>query len=646
MAFLTPLALTLSLLAVPILILYMLKLRRREVEVPSTLLWQMLLRDREANAPWQRLRRNLLLFVQLLLLAALVLALARPFLPVRTIAAGTLVVLIDGSASMQATDGPGGTSRFEAARAAARGLIDGLRSGGRMALILVGHQPEVLSAATADPQALREALARAQPEEGAADWEAAFALAAGSVRAASVSDSVVVIISDGGLPRGLPPLPGEVRYVPVGTSADNLAVAALALRAAPGGPQLFASVTNYGPAARDAILSFSVNGQLSSAERVSVPAGGTASVVLKDLPAEPAVYQARLTPPSENDGNRPLDALPLDDTAWAAYQPPGGGRVLVVSPGNVFLEQVLTALSKPLALRPFRLRAGEAVPTEPFDLYVFDGNPGAAITGTLPAGDLLLINPTSNDLLAVGGTFSNTTGVRVADDPLTRYVDWSGVHLLKARQVTAPNWARVLVDSDGGPLVLAGETGGRRVAVLTFDLHDSDLPLQVTFPVLMANLLNYLVPAQAFSAPDGLRPGETLTIKPRGGDTGLAVTDPAGQAYAATATEAGVVFADTLKLGVYTVASNQGVLGRFAVNLFNPAESRIAPAPTITVGRSDISAAAPEAQGEYELWPWLAALAFALLLIEWWIYHRGATLPAARGWKGWFVRKKAAEHPG
>ena len=58
MSLLTPLALLLGLLAVPILILYMLKLRRREVEVSSTLLWQLLLRDREANAPWQRLRRN------------------------------------------------------------------------------------------------------------------------------------------------------------------------------------------------------------------------------------------------------------------------------------------------------------------------------------------------------------------------------------------------------------------------------------------------------------------------------------------------------------------------------------------------------------------------------------------------------------
>src|SRR6266550_4321559 len=89
MSFLAPIALTLGLLAVPIIVLYMLKLRRREVEVSSTLLWQLLLRDREANAPWQRLRRNLLLILQLLLLIALVLALARPFWRVPTVASGT-----------------------------------------------------------------------------------------------------------------------------------------------------------------------------------------------------------------------------------------------------------------------------------------------------------------------------------------------------------------------------------------------------------------------------------------------------------------------------------------------------------------------------------------------------------------------------
>src|SRR5512137_1990101 len=173
MSFLTPLAFGLAALALPILVLYMLKLRRREVEISSTLLWQRLLRDREANAPWQKLKRNLLLFLQLLLLAALVFALARPFIKVPVVASGTEVVLLDASASMGATDVA--PSRFEAARAAARRLIDGLGADGRMTLILVGHQPEVLASATADKDTLRTALSGAHVSQGAANWEAALA---------------------------------------------------------------------------------------------------------------------------------------------------------------------------------------------------------------------------------------------------------------------------------------------------------------------------------------------------------------------------------------------------------------------------------------------------------------------------------------
>jgi hypothetical protein len=93
-------------------------------------------------------------------------------------------------------------------------------------------------------------------------------------------------------------------------------------------------------------------------------------------------------------------------------------------------------------------------------------------------------------------------------------------------------------------------------------------------------------------------------------------------------------------LGVYSVASNQYVLGFFAVNLFNAAESNIRPAQVIRVGKSDVTASAREERGQLEIWPWLAAAAFALLLVEWWIYHRGPTLPAAPGWRGVFRRKK------
>src|SRR5258706_13904146 len=114
MSFLAPLSLLLGLLAAPIILLYMLKLRRREVSVSSTLLWLMVLRDREANSPWQRLRRHLLMLIQLLLFAALVVALAQPFWGGPTVASGTLAVLLDGSGAMHSVDVPNGSWRFQA----------------------------------------------------------------------------------------------------------------------------------------------------------------------------------------------------------------------------------------------------------------------------------------------------------------------------------------------------------------------------------------------------------------------------------------------------------------------------------------------------------------------------------------------------
>ena len=122
MQFLTPLAFALAALAIPILLLYMLKLRRRQTQVSSTLLWEQLLRDRQANAPWQKLKRNLLLFLQLLILAALVFALARPALQTKVVASGSVIVLLDASASMNATDVT--PSRFEEARKSVLALIN------------------------------------------------------------------------------------------------------------------------------------------------------------------------------------------------------------------------------------------------------------------------------------------------------------------------------------------------------------------------------------------------------------------------------------------------------------------------------------------------------------------------------------------
>ena len=133
MPFATPLAL-LGLLFVPAVIaMYLLKLRRDEAVVPSTLLWTRLVADVEANAPWQRLRRSLLLLLQLLLVIALALLAARPFLERPAGLARDIVLVMDTSASMAATDVV--PDRLTAAKQVAIDALKDLPTGGKVSLI-------------------------------------------------------------------------------------------------------------------------------------------------------------------------------------------------------------------------------------------------------------------------------------------------------------------------------------------------------------------------------------------------------------------------------------------------------------------------------------------------------------------------------
>jgi hypothetical protein len=614
--FLTPVALALSALAIPIIVFYMLKLRRREVTVSSTLLWQMVLRDRQANAPWQRLRRNLLLLLQLLILAALILALARPALSVPAIASGSSVIILDASASMNATDGS--PSRFEAARRAAQETIDALPTSAPVTIIVAGQQPQVIASAETDRNEIKRALAEAQPTNGTANWNAALALAAGALSRQS-DQPTTIIISDGGLPQNLPPLPGEVRYVPIGQSSDNVSVSALSLRPTKNGAELFAGVTNYGDADRPVILSVYRGEALLNSQPLDLKAGETQQVILNDLPRGPAIYQAKLS--RLDQAAQPLDTLPLDDAAFAVNNPAGSRRVLVVSKGNVFLEQLLAAIPDLQAFRAIPQKDGSLVmPQDQFDLYIFDG----IVPDDLPFKPTLLINPPQNPVLRVNGVFSDTANARVIDSPVTRNVNWSNVHVREAKHIDPPQWAKTLVDSDGGPLVIIGDTGVRRVGAITFDLHDSDLPLQVTFPILLVNLINYLAPGRSFNAADGVSPGESVTIRPDPSVDTVAIASPSNQIYTVRPAGSEVVFKDTRELGAYGVtllSGDQQQIDYFAVNLFDPTESNISPAKTIRIGQSQISSAQSTEQGWQEWWPWLAALALLILLIEWWMYH-------------------------
>jgi Ca-activated chloride channel family protein len=636
MDILNPAGLFFAGLAIPILILYMLKLRRREVEVSSTLLWNRLLRERQANAPWQRLKRNVLLILQLITLSMLVFSLVRPAVPVPSVAGGSTVVLLDASASMNATDVT--PNRFEAARKAIRELVDHLANNAQMSIILVGPTPHLLATHESDKTILRRSLEAASPSLGNANWPAAAALAAGATLSSQNTSpdsnrTKIVVISDGGLPEdGLPSLPGEVLYVPIGTGNDNLAISALALRSNGKASELFCKVTNYGDIEHGAILSVYAQDELIIARQVDLPAHQSVNLLVPDLPVNHASYKARLVP--SNSSTQSPDALSQDNFAYAVSYPANTGRTLLAtaSPsGNFFLEQLLVAMPH---ITPYRVLPSESgsftLPSDPFDLYVLDG----VLPDPLPPANVLLIDPPSNSLFAVGGVFSDATDVQVVDGPLTRFVDWDMVHVSRAKQVLLPAWGQALVNSRQGPLVFAGDYAGRRIAVVAFNLHDSDLPLQVAFPILFANLIQYLSPRSAFDKTAGLHPGENLAIRPDPSIGEVEITTPSGERYHYTPSEDGVFFSATSEIGIYEVnyeGEEERPTDFFAVNLFSPAESNIQPAKSIRVGKSEIPQTPETAIGKRDLWPWFASIGLLLLIVEWGVYHR--TLPRLISWR-------------
>src|SRR5207249_11828448 len=141
-----------------------------------------------------------------------------------------------------------------------------------------------------------------------------------------------------------------------------------------------------------------------------------------------------------------------------------------------------------------------------WDLISFEGT----IPGTLPSTPILAIAPPkSSGLGEVVGTLTNP-GIATlgTDEPILRYVDLSTTHIASAQQLTLPAWARTVIPGPkNAPLLYSGVRAGLPTAVLAFEPRQSDLPLQVAFPIVLANLTGELLGGSA-PPTTGLKPGD------------------------------------------------------------------------------------------------------------------------------------------
>lgn len=644
--FLNPWALALSVLAGGIVLLYILKLRRVKVRISSTLLWEREVRDFKANAPWQRLRRNLLMLLQIIALVLLALALARPFIFGTALSGGRTVVLIDTSASMLATDEK--PDRLGRAAKEAAGLIGDFSRNDEGMVIAAGPQPRILASFTKNKSELLAAVDKARGEAGGeSDLNAALRLVSS---VAAGSDTRVVIFSDGAVAE-LDPFATtdlKISYFPLGKQTENIAIVGAGARRNPYTEeyQLFVALHSYYGTPQKVELTFSAGGDPLDVREVELKPGQRQELLLTGMPYINKPIEVSMT---REDGGP--DPLPADDIAYILMPKQVRYKVALCTLGeSLLLNRVLKSL-KEVDFYTYdgkTLTGGQGGKAD-IDVWVVEGD---APSGNDPTASYLYINSTRQPYLPVapGGEVANdfnadppvVLNVVGADSasPLLRYVTLSNLRLQAMRRCKLQPWGRTVVDSSEGPLFIEGEQQGQRTVYLAFDIYKSDFPLRAAFPIFMANTINFLGQAAGTGVGRSAAAGQHVDLVAPLGAERVRITAPDKTETTISLGTRDFTLSQTTQTGIYGLdyldsASKSVGADTLPVSLLSEEESNIAPAQTLRVqGVQEAIASGQAATGEIsgkrevrvnrEFYSWLILIVLLIMGVEWYLYHTRA----------------------
>ncbi|MGE0489578.1 MAG: BatA domain-containing protein [Vulcanimicrobiota bacterium] len=563
---------------IPVLVLfYFMKLRRREVAVTAAFLWQRAAQQARVDSFFQRLKLNLLLLLQLLALAALILALARPFTVAPGRSSDQLALVVDTSASMQAQ------GRFEQARQKALEVVRRAPRGAEFMVVAAGAQLRVVLPFTQDRDRVRQALERLSPEDVAGNLEGLSGLVLSTV---SSKPRAEVFLFGDQLPEGT--LHPRFRFFGFGAQVPNLAVASFNVTRERDKLLVFAAVESHAEAVETRTATVRRGGRVVYSRPLQVPAGGRRTLLLSQPADGPDDFEFELSP---------HDALEADDRAYAVVPLERRVKVAVIGK-NSFAERALLAVEGVELFRLEHLEPG-------FDLVLWC----AGVEPTGPGVGLVLGLPKEWG----GKPHKGRQTLTGSDHPLMAGLPWDQVAVGDTTAVTVPQGCQTLARAGQDPALILRRSQGQTTLFVGFDLYRSNLPLSPLLPILMARFIETEVRPFRAAVPDQALTGAGLSIRAPGQ---VEVTNPEGHHFQV----ADGLFLETSRSGFYRI-DFEGQSRRVAVNLFSSQESTLLEAPEDVLGVATENAASTRSLAQ-EWWWQLVALGLLVLVGEWLLFHR------------------------
>ena len=598
-----PLAL---LVCIPIIILlYMLKQKAQEYPFSSSMLWKEIFNNIEATKPWEKLKKNLLMILQILTILLLIVALMAPYLKRGGRRYDNVVLVIDTSASMGIRYNEDHT-RLEEAVERAVDYIDSLSETSQVTILTADQEAQIVKTNVTDKAELKKALRGLQVTDLSGD--ASVAVSVVQSMTSQWEQYQAVFMTDTSMELGN--LDAQVMnlytdyqnlsmdYVSYGTEYDEAGNASMTV---------IGKITN--DTDQDVTTDVNLYGDdtLLMVQSVVIPAGGSQTVYFSQVNFTGSVLMAEI--------NR-KDDLEADNRAYTVVREEGQKRVLLVTDDNMFLEKAVMNIPWVDLYKTSQLSA--VGKSEEYDLYIFDGK----LPETLPEqGNILYVNPGSWGDIVQAETLSNVS-VAFTDTELTRYIAGDSFGVTAGKAYERPIWADGFLTSGSSCLGYYGETAGRRVAVLGFDIHQSDLALQADFPILISNLMDYKMVSGMVSE-DYYATGDKIVFNGNINGSDLTVQDPNGVSSVLAAAAATNAYTDTDQAGVYTVS--QTVNGeerqeKFVVRF--PVEQESHQDGETAVSNETKNEEAQTLSGGRELRNLVILILLFALAVEWFVYVR------------------------
>lgn len=648
----------LALVPPAILALYFLKLKRKPLAVPSTYLWSKTIEDLHVNSLWQRLRQNLLLFLQLLLVALLAFALLRPGWRGTELLGQRFIFLIDTSASMSSTDVS--PNRLAEAKRQALALIDQMKSGDAAMIISFSTAAKVEQPYTDNRSLLRSRIDLIEQTNNPSDMSEALRAASGlanpgrtgipgeDVNAAEALAATMYIFSDGGF-ASIPSFKlGNLdpQFMQIGSeSISNVGIVAFSAERNPnkqGELQVFGRVENFGNEAVTVDANLYFDDELLDAQQLEIPG--------REGPNKPAGSQGIKFDLKDIEGGvmkltlNFKDQLAADNEASVIVNESRQAKVLLVTPGNnkplefaldteevKRFAQIQIASPSTLTTSDYQQNAQLGI----WDLIIYD----QCAPANMPECSTLFIGTRPPES---AGWKENKTGIKndllfVTDvdgaHPLSQLLTVTDLLIYTATPLEGPQGATVLIDSSQGPLYMVAPRQGFQDAVLGFEIvrtvdgqteYNTDWFRDRSFPVFAFNAVRYLSGLQETSSLGSTKPGFQRILQASIPVPNILVETPTGaKVQVPREGENKYIFGQTDQLGVYKIREGgDSVTQSFAVNLFDARESDLTPRKTLEIGHEEVVAQQGRKAARQETWRWIVLGALILSMAEWYIYNR------------------------